>query len=61
MSEVFSGDGLQWVTIFIVVFGGYLQDTVRGQWGSIMRDEHKAIHSQLQRLEEKIDSLGEKQ
>ena len=58
MSEVFSGDGLQWITIFIVIFGGYMQDKVRGAWGRIMREEHKVINSQLQRLEEKIDSLG---
>jgi hypothetical protein len=41
-----------------VIFGGYMQDKVRGAWGRIMREEHKVINSQLQRLEEKIDSLG---
>jgi len=60
MSEVFSGDGLQWITIFIVIFGGYIQDKVRGAWGQIMRDEHKVINSQLQRLEEKIDIMARK-
>jgi hypothetical protein len=60
MSEVFSGDGLQWITIFIVIFGGYIQDKVRGAWGQIMRDEHKVINSQLQRLEEKIDNMARK-
>ena len=60
MSEVFSGDGLQWVTIFIVVFGFYLSDKVRGAWGAMMRDENKVIQSQLQKLEEKIDSMERK-
>jgi hypothetical protein len=60
MSEVFSGDGLQWITIFIVIFGGYIQDKVRGAWGQIMRDEHKVINSQLLRLEEKIDNMARK-
>jgi len=60
MSEVFSGDGLQWITIFIVIFGGYIQDKVRGAWGQIMRDEHKVINSQLQRLEEKIENMARK-
>jgi len=57
MSEVFSGDGLQWVTIFIMVLGFFLTDKVRSAWGEIMHDEHKILQSQLQKLEQKIDSI----
>ena len=57
MSEVFSGDGLQWVTIFIIVLCFLMSDKVRGAWGKIMNDEHKILQSQLQKLEQKIDSI----
>jgi len=53
MPEVFSGDGLQWVTIFIVIFCFWWQGKRREEQWSIDQDQRMAIIKRLQKLEKK--------
>ena len=60
MSEVLSGDGLQWVTIFIVIFCFWWQGKRREEQWSIDQDQRMAIIKRLREIEEKIDNMERK-